>query len=268
LLAAAPRERRGELIGTAMGAAVFGALCGPVFGTAASLIGRAPVFCGLGALAIVLIALTLRIESAPTEEPSIGALRRALGRGRFAGGLALMSLASLLVGSLDVIAPLHLSAAGWSASAIGAVWLISAAYETFQSPLVGRLSDRRGAIVPVRYALGAGAVLSIALVTGAAPLVYGLLVMVVSAVYGALFTPAFALIADGAETAGLAQGMAFGFMNAAWATGAVVGPAAGGAIAGATGESAPFLIAAGLCLAVLVAVRSRPAERAAALGAD
>ena len=49
--------------------------------------------------------------------------------------------------------------------------------------------------------------------------------------YGVLFTPAFALIADGAEHVGLAQGMAFGFMNAAWAVGAMVGPAAGGAIA-------------------------------------
>src|SRR5947209_7579825 len=36
LLAAAPRERRGELIGTAMGAAVFGALFGPAVGAAAA----------------------------------------------------------------------------------------------------------------------------------------------------------------------------------------------------------------------------------------
>ena len=34
LLAAAPRERRGEVIGTAIGAAVFGALLGPVVGAA------------------------------------------------------------------------------------------------------------------------------------------------------------------------------------------------------------------------------------------
>ena len=40
LLAAAPRDRRGEMIGTAMGAAVFGALFGPVVGAAAALVGR------------------------------------------------------------------------------------------------------------------------------------------------------------------------------------------------------------------------------------
>ena len=74
-----------------------------------------------------------------------------------------------------------------------------------------------------------------------------------------LFTPAFALLADGADAVGLAQGMAFGLMNAAWATGAVLGPAAGGAIAGATGDIVPFLLAAVLCAGALVAVRPRTA---------
>jgi MFS family permease len=72
-----------------------------------------------------------------------------------------------------------------------------------------------------------------------------------------LFTPAFALIANGAESVGLAQGFAFGVMNAAWALGAVAGPAAGGAIAGATGDWIPFVLGACLCAAALVAVRPR-----------
>src|SRR6476619_8125375 len=45
LLAAAPRERRGQLIGSALGAAIFGALFGPVIGAAAALEGRVTVFC-------------------------------------------------------------------------------------------------------------------------------------------------------------------------------------------------------------------------------
>ena len=48
--------------------------------------------------------------------------------------------------------------------------------------------------------------------------------------------------------------MAFGFMNAAWALGAVIGPAAGGAIASATGDWIPFLLAGGMCAVALVAV--------------
>src|SRR5262249_57002579 len=39
LLAAVPGERRGEVIGTAMGAAVFGALLGPAVRAAAALLG-------------------------------------------------------------------------------------------------------------------------------------------------------------------------------------------------------------------------------------
>src|SRR3954453_11173030 len=67
LLAAAPRQRRGEMIGAAMGSATFGALFGPVVGAAAALLGRAPVFSALAVLALALAALTLRIEPVAQE---------------------------------------------------------------------------------------------------------------------------------------------------------------------------------------------------------
>src|SRR5258707_1452826 len=119
LLAAAPRERRGQLIGSAMGAAVFGALFGPVIGAAAALAGRAEIFCALAALSVVLAAWTLRLGSAPpAEQPSGAALVRALRNRQFAGGLALMAVPSLLFGILSVLGPLHLSNAGWGAAAI------------------------------------------------------------------------------------------------------------------------------------------------------
>ena len=112
-------------------------------------------------------------------------------------------------------------------------------------------------MLPVRLALRAGALASLGLATGTRPLLYVPFVVAASASFGALFTPAFALIADGADRAGLAQGMAFGLMNAAWAIGAALGPAAAGAIAGATGDWIPFLLAAALCAATLVAARGR-----------
>jgi MFS family permease len=265
LLAAAPRNRRGALIGTAMGAATFGALFGPVVGAAAALAGRAAVFCALAGLAAVLIAWTLRLDPPPPgERPSAAAVVRALGNRQFVGGLALMALPSLLFGILAVLGPLHLARAGWGAAAIGAVWLVGAALESLQAPFVGRLTDRRGRLLPVRVSLAGSAIVSVGLATGARPLLYVPLVVLAALAYGVLFTPAFALIADGAEGAGLAQGMAFGVMNAAWALGAIVGPAAGGAIAGATGDSIPFALAAGLCASALLFLRSRH-ERAAVL---
>ncbi|HEY8316400.1 MAG TPA: MFS transporter [Gaiellaceae bacterium] len=260
LLAAAPRERRGELIGSAMGAAVFGALFGPVIGAAAALVGRAEIFCALAGLSVGLAAWTLRLGAAPgAEVPSFAALRRALRSRQLAGGLLLMSVPSLLFGILSVLGPLHLSHAGWGAAAIGGVWLVGAGLEAIQSPIVGRISDRRGALAPVRVALAVGALVSFALATGARPLFYAPLIVVAAVAYGALFTPAFAMIADGADHTGLAQGMAFGLMSAAWAMGAAAGPAAGGAIANATGDWFPFVLGAVLCASILVVVRPRTA---------
>jgi MFS family permease len=258
LLAAAPRERRGEVIGAAMGAAVAGALFGPVIGAGAALLGRAVVFSTLGGLAVVLAAWSMRLPSPPPERPSAGRFARAFGNRSFVGGLALMSSASVLEGNLYVLAPLHLAAAGWGAAAIGAVWLLSAGVEAGASPLIGRLSDRRGALLPVRVALTVAAIVSLALAIASRPLLYAPLLMLASVAYGALFTPALALIADGAERVGLMQGLAFGLMNAAWAVGAVFGPSAGGAIAGATGDWAPFVLAAGLCVLGLAAARAAP----------
>jgi MFS family permease len=255
LLAAAPRERRGQLIGTALGAAVFGALFGPVVGAVAALVGRAAVFTALAGLAVVLAVWTLQLESIPSESPSLSAMARALRDRYFLGGLALMALPSLLFGVLSTLAPLHLSAAGLGAVAIGAVWLVGAAFETALSPIAGRTLDRRGILVPVQAALAAGAVLSIGLAFTPRPLLYVPVLILAMGAYGVLFTPAFALIAEGAERSGLAQGMAFGLMNAAWAMGALVGPAAGGAVAAATGDVVPFLVAAALCGGALAAVR-------------
>lgn len=263
LLAAAPRERRGELIGTAMGAAVFGALFGPVVGALAAALGRAAVFSAVAALALALAAVTTMIETRPPEAPSAAALRRALVSPAFRGGLALLAFASLLAGVLSVLAPLHLAAAGWGPTAIGAVWLIGAAIEATQSRVIGRLSDRRGALVPVRWALIAAAAVSLVLTIALGAVPYALLVVVASVAYGVLFTPAFALIANGADQARLAQGMAFGMMNAAWALGAMAGPAAGGAIAGAIGERAPFIIVAIACMAVLSLIGVRSPSAAA-----
>jgi MFS family permease len=255
LLAAAPRERRGELIGTALGAAVFGALFGPVVGAAAALIGRGAVFTALAVLAVVLGVWTLRIESIPPEAPSVSALGRALREPRFVAGLALMALPSLLWGVLSTLAPLRLSAAGWGAAAIGGVWLVGASFEGALSPIAGRLLDRRGVLLPVQAALAAAVPLSVGLALGPRPLAYVPLVIVAGGAYGVLFTPAFALIAEGAERSGLPQGMAFGLMNAAWASGALIGPAAGGAVAAASGDVVPFVLSAAFCAAALAAVR-------------
>ena len=268
LIAAAPRERRGQLLGTAMGAAVFGALFGPVIGAAAALAGRAANFSALAGHAVVLAMFTLRLEPTASEHPSAAAIGRAFRNYRFGAGLALMSLPSLLFGILSVLGPLRLAAAGWGAAAIGGTWLAGAALETVGSPLAGRLVDARGRLLPVRMSLVLGTLVSLGLAAGPRPLLYAPLVVLAAAAFGILFTPAFALIADGAEAARLPQGMAFGFMSAAWALGAFVGPAAAGAIAGATGDWFPFLLAAALCAVTLAVTRPASQDEGAAVLVD
>src|SRR5205085_2749762 len=82
-----------------------------------------------------------------------------------------------------------------------------AAYETALSPLAGRMIDRRGVLIPVQLALAVSVVVSVGLAVDPRPLVYVPLLIAASGAYGVLFTPAFALIADGAERSGLPPGM-------------------------------------------------------------
>ena len=66
-----------------------------------------------------------------------------------------------------------------------------------------------------------------------------------------------ALVSDRAEAAGLAQGLGFGVMNTAWATGALTGPTVGGGLADAFGDAAPYLLCSALCVATLVLLTAR-----------
>src|SRR5919206_606950 len=69
LVAAAPPGRRGQLIGTAFGAAIAGALFGPVLGAVASFTGTAPAFSAVAALAVALFAAAWRTPAARPQEP-------------------------------------------------------------------------------------------------------------------------------------------------------------------------------------------------------
>ena len=51
----------------------------------------------------------------------------------------------------------------------------------------------------------------------------GVLIVLAGPLIGILYTPAMAMLSDGAERAGVAQGFAFALVNLAWATGQAVG---------------------------------------------
>ena len=253
LTVSTPRERRGELIGTAFGAAVLGAILGPLFGAVAEAAGIRPTFPAVGLVAAALALWAASRPSAPSETHVPGALGRALRDRRFLGGLWLNTLPALLFGLLVVLVPLRLDAHGFGPFAIAAVFLAGGLLETVVNPLLGRFSDRRGRLLPVRAALAGSLAVAVGLAVTQEPRVVALLVVGAAVTFGALYTPGMALVSDRAETAGLTQALGFGIMNSAWALGNLTGPAAGGALAEAAGDALPYVVAAGLCALTLAA---------------
>ncbi len=252
---ASPRERRGTAMGAAMGAAIFGALLGPVIGAIGSLVGIRTTFSAVAGLGVLLAIWALRTEPAAPEPQSLRSAIGALRSPEVLTGLWLMTLPALLFGVVSVLVPLALSSRGFGAVAIGAVFLTAAAIEGTVSPLVGRAVDRHGFAMPVRLALLGSLIASLLLAATEWPFLLVPLVLLAGIAYGAFYAPALTYLSHAAENVGLAQTIAFGLMNAAWAIGNAVGPAGGGAIAGATADSVPYLVCAAVCVGTYFAVR-------------
>jgi MFS family permease len=254
----APAERRGELLGIALGAAVVGALFGPVVGVVAGQVGTGPAFAAAAVAGVILIVAAFFMPSpAPPEPQGLRAALPTLGNPRAAGGLWLTMLAGLAFGVVDVLAPLRLAALGAGTLLIGATFLLSAAIESALSPLAGRLSDRRGALLPLSLSLVAAVLVSL-LAPVLAPVGVLVAVLIVGMpAYGTLFTPSSALLSNAAHGLGLNQGLAFGLANLAWASGQTIGAAASGVLAQATSDLVPFVLLAAVCLGTLIVLRTQ-----------
>lgn len=255
-----PRERRGQTLGTAFGFAVLGFIVGPAVGAVAHLTSIEIVFVLVAAVtgALCVVAALFPPSRAETRRP--GALGRALRNHGFLSAVWLTLVPALFFGMLDVLVPLTLDDAGWGTIAIAGVFIVAGLIEVALAPVVGAVSDRRGRLYPVRGALVllAGVAIGFALVTPA--ILVALLVVGASLAASGIYTPGVALVSDRAEESLMPQTLAFGLMNAAWAVGAMTGPAAGGALADAIGDPVPYVLCAALALATLV-VLDRTAGR-------
>ena len=258
LATSAPRERRGELLGIALGAAVVGALFGPLVGIVASQVGTGAAFAGAAVAGTVLMAVAFVVPAPHASTPQgLRAAWPAMRDSQVCAGMWLTLLAGVGFGVADVLAPLRLSRLGATATVIGATFLAAAAIEAGISPLAGRLSDRRGALLPIRLALAAA--VAVSLVVPLLPSASSLVAVLIAGMpcYGALFAPAAALLSAGAHRLSLDQGLAFGLANLAWATGQAVAAAAGGALAQATSDFVPYALLAAILLATLAAAQRR-----------
>ena len=269
LVAASPRERRGELIGSAMAAAIVGVLVGPAVGAAADVLSRAAVFSAVGALGVALAALTLKIPPPPpTGRANLEALGAAVRSVPVRFGFLLILVPGMLFGAIDVLVPLEMDALGATAIAIAGVFLASAGLEAIVAPFAGRVSDRRGRFLPCAFGLAAAVATMLLIQVPEAAWALGAVVIFAAPLVGTLWSPAMAMLSDGSESAGLDLGLAFGFTNLGWGLGHAVGGVAGPAVADAGGNDLAYSALALLSALALVAflARRRAVESALAVG--
>jgi predicted MFS family arabinose efflux permease len=258
LVAAAPADRRGATIGAVMGAAIVGALFGPVLGGIASVTGTGPAFASVAVLASALGVAAWRTPASTPEHPQpLGRLFGALRDRGIVASIWFVLVPALLFGALNVLGPLRLDVLGLSALAIGATWLVAASFEAALSPLIGRFSDRRGRIAPLRVGLIGSAVATAALPWIDRGWALAAAIVLAACAFGSFWTPSMSMLADRADAIGLDYAYGFALINLAWAPGAAAGSALGGAAARATSDAAVYLTLSALCVFTLVMLTPR-----------
>jgi MFS family permease len=251
LIADAPANARGRLIGSAMGVAIFGAMLGPVIGGIASLTSTEATFGGIALIGLGLAAWAAATSSqrTPSGQP-VSKLFGALTKRRMLASVWLVALPSISFGALGVLAPLQLHDLGLGAVAISAVWLVAIAFEATAAPLVGSISDRRGRLWPLRLGAVAAAVcFALFTLLDARWGTFAAGIVVCSFSLGAFWAPSMSLASDEADTLGLDYAFGFAIINLAWAPAQVAGSAGGGRLADETSDAVVYI-----ALAVLFAL--------------
>jgi MFS family permease len=255
LVSQAPPRKRGLLIGTAMSAAIAGALFGPVLGGFASVVGIEVAFSAVAVLGLALVVWAALMPAARPEKSQPLSMLWAAAKDRAVlGSVWFVTLPALLFSTMNVLVSLRLDDLGMSAVGISAVFLISAAVEAVLNPAAGRISDQRGRLLPIRAGLAGSAVATALLPWPDSRWVLAVLVVLASMAFGVFWTPAMSHLADLAERRGLDYAYGFALVNIAWAPGQALGAALGGGLARATSDAVPYLLLTGLCVLSLAAL--------------
>jgi MFS family permease len=266
LISAAPPDRRGELIGAALSAAIVGVLLGPVLGGAATLLSPEAVFSAVTVVAAALAVWAWSMPGVePEESPGVRAMLRALARPAVLVGFWVFTLPALFSGVIEVLVPLRLDDLGVAGATIGVVFLLAAAVEAVVSPIAGRLSDRAGRMTPIRAGLIGAVVMAILLPLPNSAVLVGTCVVASFVALATFWAPGMAWLSDAAEEVGLDQALAFAISNLAWALGHVFGAGVGGAVADATTDAVPYAALAVLCAGTLAGLTSSRRRREAAV---
>jgi MFS family permease len=258
LINTAPEEKRGSVIGTALGTAVAGALLGPALGALAASIGTGPVFGSVLVVTLFLAACASRLpEAAVPERQTLREVKETILSRPIVEAGVFVAVPSVMFGAIEVLVPLRIDALGGGHGLIAAGFIAGAGLEAVLAPLAGRYSDRVGRRNP--YVIGlsicAVAMIAIAVLQTLGGVLGALIITSLGA--GLCFAPALTLISDIAESTSLHQGFATALSNMAWASGQVAGGIGGGVVASLTGNALPSIaIAVLLVFTVFYAYRA------------
>jgi MFS family permease len=265
LSSTAPRERRTEMLATAFGAAMGGALLGPVVGAVARSAGTGATFTGVALIAGVLLALTLREHArAPrtARATATGGFAQAFRQPLIAAGAWMVGMTALMFGVLEVLLPLKMGALGASGGLIAVVFVAAAALEAGVSRPAGRRADRRGWRGIAYFGLFATAAVALAASLPDSVALLAVIGVAAGPLVGLLWIPSLALLSEGSDLAGVDPSYAFAVQNLAWAGAQAVGSGGGGALADATSDFVPYALVAVVALATAAVMRTRIARAA------
>jgi MFS family permease len=203
---------------------------------------------------VALALWAARTPVAPTQPADLRRAIAAMGDRRMLAAMWLVALPGLAFGTVGVLGPLRLDDLGATAIAIAVVFTAAGVLETLVNPIAGRVSDRRGRLVPLVWSVAGTAVLALVLPLPGTAVLLGLAILAFNPVIGIVWTPAMALLSDGAHDRGVPQGLAFSLTNATWGLGQTVGSAGSGALAEAAGRAVPFILLSVCCAATLLAL--------------
>lgn len=265
---------RARAIGLVMGAGGAGPLLGPMLGTAGVYAGTLVAFGLIAALYVALAATAVRLPALrhrPATSPA--ALRERVRRqsGAAWAGLAwVVTLPALVSAVLLVQIPVRLDGLGFSAAAIGLVFVAAAVLNMLLSPLVGWWADRRGRWIPLRTGTLVVAVGAVLLPVVDQPALVVALTIATGVGTMLQMGPTLAMLADRCEALQLPYEIAFSGQTMGWAVGYLTGALGAGVIAGATSPGVPLALVAvlGLATAAVLARLARSVEPCAGVERD
>lgn len=252
-IALSSRERRGELIGSVLAAAIFGSLVGPVLGTLAAVLGTRIVFLLVAAVSLILAGwVAAHAEPPRPERPTSAPLRTAVHSPQLRLGFWLILLQAATISATSTLIPLRLAFFGASAAAIGGTFAMTSLVSTVLARPIGRIVDRGGPRLLLGGSLTATAILlTLLTLSGSALALATMTVVTLGAPLTAYATPAMSIMTEASERSGVALPITTMMFSLAWACGETVGAPAAASLAHATTEAAPLLLLAGTMVLTL-----------------